>query len=168
VENSTPRPIKIISAINNKITAMKKFASLLIMMQLVSGLIFAQSNTEKEVAVSIESFRKAMMAGDEATLNSLADDQLSYGHSSGLVEDKKEFLRKITSRSTVYSNIIITNQAITVSGDVAVSRNMSDIFTNDNDGKPVELKLLVLMVWQKKSGHWKLLARQAVRQPEAK
>ena len=144
---------------------MKKFASLLILLLLVSGFLFAQSNTEKEVATVIESFRKAMMAADETALNSLSDDQLSYGHSSGLVEDKKEFLRKITTKSTLYSNIIITNQTIAVSGDVAISRNMSDIFTNDND-KPVELKLLVLMVWQKKSGHWKLLARQAVRQPE--
>jgi len=81
------------------------------------------------------------------------------------VEDKKEFIRKITTKATVYSNIIITNQTISVSGDVAISRNMSDIFTNDND-KPVELKLLVLMVWQKKSGQWKLLARQAVKQPD--
>ena len=147
---------------------MKKFASLLITMLLVSGFLSAQSNAEKEVAVSIESFRKAMTTADEAALNSLSDDQLSYGHSSGLVEDKKDFIRKITSKATVYSNIIITNQAITVSGDVAIARNMSDIFTNDNDNNPVELKLLVLMVWQKKSGHWILLARQAVRQPEQK
>jgi len=148
-----------------KVTAMKKFASLLIMMFLVCGCLSAQSKTEKEVAANIESFRKAMMAADEQALNSLSNDQLSYGHSSGLVEDKKEFIRKITTKATVYSNIIITNQTISVSGDVAISRNMSDIFTNDND-KPVELKLLVLMVWQKKSGQWKLLARQAVKQPD--
>jgi ketosteroid isomerase-like protein len=147
---------------------MKKFASLLIMLLLVSGFLPAQSNAEKGVAAGIESFKKAMMTADETALNSLSDDQLSYGHSSGLVEDKKEFIRKITTKATVYSNIIITNQAITVSGDVAIARNMSDIFTNDNEGKPVELKLLVLMVWQKKSGQWKLLARQAVKQPEQK
>ena len=145
---------------------MKKIASLLTML-LVCGIMYAQSNTEKEVAASIESFRKAMIAVDEPALNSLTDEQLSYGHSNGLVENKKEFIHKITGKVNVYTSIVITNQVITVSGDVAIARNMWDIFTNDND-KPAELKLLVLMVWQKKSGHWKLLARQAVRQPEQK
>jgi ketosteroid isomerase-like protein len=34
--------------------------------------------------------------------------------------------------------------------------------TNDN-GKPNDIKLLVLMVWQKQNKEWKLIARQAVK-----
>ena len=35
-------------------------------------------------------------------------------------------------------------------------------FTN-NDNKPGEVHLLILLVWQKQHGQWKLLARQAVK-----
>ena len=146
---------------------MIKMISLLIVFVFVTGMVTGQPGAEKEVAAGIESLKKAMLSVDEAALNTLTADQLSYGHSSGLVEDKKEFIRKMTSRENVYTDIRLSHQVITISGDVAICRNQSEIYTND-DNKPALLRLLVMMVWQKQSGQWKLLARQSVRMPEPK
>jgi ketosteroid isomerase-like protein len=146
---------------------MIKHALLVMTFLFVSVVVIGQTGEEKEVAASIESLKKAILSVDAVALNQLTAEKLSYGHSSGLVEDKKEFIRKITSKENVYTNIIITNQGITISGDVAIVRNLQEIFTND-DGKPAELKLIVMMVWQKQDKQWKLLGRQSVRKPEPK
>ncbi len=146
---------------------MKKITLFLSFMLAFSSILSAQSTAEKEVAASITSLVKAMISVDDASLNALIAEQLSYGHSSGLVETKKEFIGQVTGRKTVYTDIIISNQVITVSGDVAICRNQSNMIMNV-DNKPAELNLLVMMVWQKQNGQWKLLARQAVRKPETK
>jgi ketosteroid isomerase-like protein len=142
--------------------------ALLVMTFLVAGaMVVGQPGEENDITASIESLKKAMLTVDTAALNQLTAEKLSYGHSSGLVEDKKEFIRKMTSKENVYTNIIISEQGITMSGDVAIVRNLQEVFVN-NEGKPAQLKLIVMMVWQKQDKQWKLLARQAVRKPEPK
>ena len=122
----------------------------------------AQNKSEKIVASQIELLRQAMINADEVELNSLVADKLSYGHSAGYVEDKKEFIRKLTSGENDFTKIDISNQTIILSGDAAVVRHRLDGMTMDG-GKPTQIKLLVLMVWQKNHGIWQLLARQAVK-----
>jgi ketosteroid isomerase-like protein len=47
-----------------------------------------------------------------------------------------------------------------VLGDIALVRHK--LFGDSNSGgKPSEVKLGVLLVWQKQQGKWRLLARQA-------
>ena len=46
--------------------------------------------------------------------------------------------------------------------DDAVVRHILKAKTNDG-GKPADVHLRVLLIWQKQGGHWKLLARQAVK-----
>jgi len=45
---------------------------------------------------------------------------------------------------------------------VAIVRHIFKAKTNDG-GKPGEVNIRVLLIWQKQKGGWKLLARQAVR-----
>lgn len=122
----------------------------------------AQSKQETAVANAVEQLRKAMVDADSVMLDNLTMDELSYGHSGGHVDDKKEFIQKITSGKSDFVSINLSEQTITLSGKTAVVRHKLNAFTNDN-GKPGEVHLLVLLVWQKTDGKWKLLARQAVK-----
>ena len=137
------------------------------MLLFINALVIGQTEEEKTIASNIESLNKAMLSVDEKTLNKLTADQLTYGHSSGRLEDKKEFIRKITSRENIYAEITTTNLAINKSGDVAICRFHSDVIVGDGN-RQANLKLFVLMVWQKQSGEWKLLARQSTNRPEQK
>lgn len=128
-----------------------------------STAVIAQSKEEKTVAVKIETLTKAMVDGDSATLDKLTAGQLSYGHSVGVVENKQQFIRKIMSGGSDFVSIDIANQSISVVGKTAIVRHKLDAVTN-NDGKPGEVHLHVLLIWQKQKGEWKLLARQAVKQ----
>ena len=50
-----------------------------------------QSGDETAVNQAVEAMRKAMVEADKAKLEELVADQLSYGHSAGVVENKEQF-----------------------------------------------------------------------------
>ena len=87
---------------------------------------------------------------------------LPYGHSGGHVDDKTEFVHKLTSGGSDFVTIELTEQSISVSKNIAVVRHKLNAQTNDNN-KPGVVHLAVLLIWQKRHGNWKLLARQAVK-----
>jgi ketosteroid isomerase-like protein len=127
-----------------------------------SILTLAQSKDEKAVAAAVERLRVAMVDGNKTALENLVMDQLSYGHSSGHIDNKTEFVEKLVSGASDFVTIDLSGQTISVSDKTAIVRHKLDAKTNDG-GKPAEVHLLVLLVWEKKHGHWKLLARQAVK-----
>lgn len=120
----------------------------------------AESADEAAVSAAIDNLTKAMVAADKAALEALASDHLSYGHSSGVVQDKKDFVEVIASKKTVYKTITLSDATITIDGPVAVARH---VFTAEvvADGKELKPKLGVMQIWQKEGGNWKLLARQS-------
>ena len=122
----------------------------------------AQSKDQKAVGDAVEKLRKAMVDGDRAALESIAADSLSYGHSGGKIENKREFVENIASGKSDFVSIELTEQTISVAGNNAIVRHTLTAATNDG-GKPGNVKLKILLVWVKEKGQWKLLARQAVK-----
>ena len=122
----------------------------------------AQSQAERKVAEAVESLRNAMINADKNGLENLVADKLSYGHSGGAVDDKKTFVEKIVSGQSDFVTIDLSEQTISLSGNTAIVRHILKAKTNDG-GKPGEVNLRILLIWQKQNGGWKLLARQAVK-----
>jgi ketosteroid isomerase-like protein len=127
-----------------------------------SSLISAQSKDETDVAKAVDKLKIAMIEGNKADLENIAMDKLSYGHSGGHVDDKKEFVEKLASGKSDFVTIELTDQTISISNNIAVVRHKLNATTNDG-GKPAEVHLLVLLIFQKDHKQWKLLARQAVK-----
>jgi ketosteroid isomerase-like protein len=127
---------------------------------------WAQSGEEAAVSQAIEALRQAMLAADKAKLEALTSDQLSYGHSSGRVESKTEYIAVIVEKKTIYKSINLLEPSVKVAGSNAIARH---IFTAEveSNGKPSTPKIGVLQVWTKENGTWKLLARQAFTLPAA-
>ena len=141
---------------------MKRITFLSLFVIVLSATLSAQSKEEEAVSKVSEELRLAMISADKAKLENLVTDQLSYGHSGGHIDDKKEFVEKIVSGKSDFVTIDITGQTILVSGKTAIVRHILKAQTNDS-GKPGEVQLRVMLVWQKLKGGWKLLARQAVK-----
>lgn len=121
---------------------------------------FAESADATAVADAVSALTKAMLAGDKAQLEALVADQLSYGHSGGVVQDKAVFVDVIASKKTVYKSIMLTDQTVAVAGNDAIVRHAWSS-ESVSDGKSTMSKIGVLQVWQKQGTAWKLLARQA-------
>jgi ketosteroid isomerase-like protein len=143
---------------------MLKRSCLFLFLFLSTMLTFAQSKEEQAVGQQVEKLKKAMIDADQSTLQSLTSDKLTYGHSTGTIEDKKLFVENILNNKSDFVTINLSNQTTSISDNVALVRHKLDAVTN-NEGKPGEAHLFVLLVWQKTSGQWKLIARQAVKQP---
>ena len=139
---------------------MKKL--IIVITLLLSVFVNAQSKSEKQVTVATKQLCNAMVDGDKTSLENLVAEQLSYGHSGGHIDDKKEFVAKLTGGGSDFVTIDLTEQTVSVSGKTAIVRHILTAKTNDN-GKPAEVHLRVLLVWQKQGSQWKLLARQAVK-----
>lgn len=138
-----------------------KYVFTISILLLVINVTKAQSKEETEVANAAEQLRQAMVSGDSIKLSNLVSDKLVYGHSSGHIDNKQEFVEKIVSGKSKFVTLNISEQTISISGNTAIVHQKFDATTADS-GKPGEVHLLVLLVWQKQHHHWILLARQAV------
>jgi ketosteroid isomerase-like protein len=124
---------------------------------------FAQSADATAVADNVAALTKAMLDADRAKLEALVSDSLSYGHSAGKIETKKEFVDIVAGKKTVYKSIVLSNQTVTIAGNNAIVRHSWESESGTGDGKWNVAKIGVMQVWQKEGGNWKLLARQAFR-----
>src|ERR1700712_4586729 len=101
---------------------MKKLLVLLLAAVTIGNTLHAQSKDEKAVADAVEFLRKAMVDGDKASLEKITADDLSYGHSSGKVEDKTAFVQALASGANDFVSIDLTEQTIKVNGNTAIVR----------------------------------------------
>ena len=126
---------------------------------LSSSAVLADASDEAAVKDAVESLRKALLAADKAQLEALAAEQLSYGHSSGKVQNKAEFVDGVMTRKAVVKSLDFPELTVAVAGDAAIARHLY-VSDSETDGKPNHTQIGVLAVWQKEDGGWKLLARQ--------
>ena len=119
----------------------------------------AETADEVAVAEAVEFFRKAMLSKVRPDLSRLCAEQMSYGHSSGKVQTKDQFLADTAAGKTTWKELKFSDVKNSVAGDGAISRfTLTGQTEADNKSTPVNIG--VLMVWQKQEGAWKLLARQ--------
>jgi ketosteroid isomerase-like protein len=131
----------------------------------VGGVAAAQtSSSEKEVAAAVESLRKALIDPTKSNLDNIVHDELTYGHSNGVIQDKAAFEDALLTGKSDFVTIDLTDQTIKVVGNTAWVRHTLTA-TNNDGGKPGQAHLYVLLIWLKQKGQWKLLARQAVKVP---
>src|SRR5215468_11399684 len=121
----------------------------------------AESADDTAVGQAVAALTKAMLAADKAKLEALVADQLSYGHSGGVIQDKADFVNVIASKKTVYKSIELSKQTVAVAGNNAIVRHAWESESGSGDGKWNVSKIGVLQVWVKQGSDWKLLARQA-------
>ncbi|WP_462250750.1 nuclear transport factor 2 family protein [Ferruginibacter sp.] len=139
----------------------QKFVSVLLLCIALNAT--AQSKEQKQVEEKVEQLRKAMVDADSVMLDKLASANLMYGHSGGHIDDKKEFVSKIASGKSDFVTIDLSEQTYTVvNKKIVVVRQTLKSKTNDG-GKPADIFMYVMLVWEKQQGDWKLVARQAAK-----
>lgn len=125
----------------------------------------AQQPDEEMIARAIERFRVAMVQPDSAVLAGLVSDDLEYVHSSGTVRNKQGFIDEFMKRQTDITKATISNQTIKVSGNNAIVRHRL-VADSKKVGYPPVIDIIIMMVWRKENGTWKMLARQAAKIPQ--
>lgn len=127
-----------------------------------SLVLVAQTDTAS-LKNAMSNLDKALVNKDEKTLQQLLHKEVSYGHSSGWVQNKNDILADFKSGKLVYSKI--ENSSVII---VAQNQKWATVRTTTNaegelDHKSFQLKLHVLQVWIKTKRGWQLLARQSTK-----
>jgi ketosteroid isomerase-like protein len=120
------------------------------------------TKTGKEGAVSaaVEAWRKAIIAADKSALDKLTAAELSYGHSSGRLENKAEFIEALVSGKSSFSAIELEGQTVNVLDKIAIVRH---VFNGTRRKEGDKVKLFNLTIWLQQQDQWKLVARQAAK-----
>jgi ketosteroid isomerase-like protein len=118
----------------------------------------AEENAEAAVKNAVEAMRKAVFDKDKAGLEKFTSDKLSYGHSSGVVQDKAEFIDGVVNRKGTLKSLSFPDLKVTLAGTSAISRHRY-VSESEADGKTTNVDIGILEVWANEGG-WKLLARQ--------
>ena len=129
---------------------------------------FAQiSSKSKEItaiAARVEVLRQAMIDADGKKLKELTSESLSYGHSSGNIQNQAVFIEKIMNGESDFVSIEFQNQTIEIVGDTAIVRHNLAAHTKDS-GVDKDIKIGIMLIWQKQKNKWLLIARQAYKLP---
>jgi uncharacterized protein (TIGR02246 family) len=105
---------------------------------------------------------KAFTSADRTALGSLLGEDLTYTHSSGLLDSKAGIIDAITSGKTQYHSLVTEDVTVRLYGDVAVLTGRAAVNVTNN-GQLLDLKLRFISVYVKRDGRWQFVAWQSTR-----
>ena len=126
-------------------------------------MTIVQTREVSAVSAAVEALRKAMIAGDRPTLDKLTAGELSYGHSSGRLENKAEFIETLSNGKAGFTAIELSDQTVDLVDNIALVRHVFNGTRRNAPAGSEKMKLSILTVWLQQQEQWKLLARQAAK-----
>jgi ketosteroid isomerase-like protein len=123
----------------------------------------AQSKQEKELISRTYLLSHTVFGTkDSLTLEDLFAKQASYGHSHGNLQTRAEAISGISKNKSKYTDTSVTILKVIIEDDVAIVRHLFKANENKADGTVAPLNLMMMLVWVKQKGKWRLMGRQAV------
>ena len=143
---------------------MKTATIALIALIAISGLYAA--DLETEIRDAEKAWAKAVVARDWAAVDKILGDKLIYAHATGGIESKKQYLDRVRSGAQQYNTINHESTRVVVYGDSAVTHSIMRMAGATN-GTPFSDHLMMLHVWEKQGGAWRLAAHQTTKLPDS-
>ena len=145
---------------------MKKNIFILLLILPFALSIKAQTDDAKmQVLMKMQTLKNALLSKDSAALSVLLADDVTYGHSTGVIQTKSQLIHSALNGEQDYKSIEPSDINIRIydnTGVVTVKLKINVV----NNGKPLDVNLTAVLIWIKMNDDWKLVARQAVKLPE--
>lgn len=140
-----------------------RLSCFLVLAILCNSTSLIAQNDEVEIAKiehTVTLLYTAMVEKNRNVLEELTLQKLTYGHSSGTIENKSEYVDGVLNGAFQFTAITPIDQSITIADDVCIVRH---IFKGEgiNSGTPAKVNIGCLLIFKKENNNWKLLARQA-------
>ena len=135
---------------------------LIITLFLANQLSVVAQKDSSAVLGAVARLEKALLNKDSATMNGLLHKDVSYGHSSGWVQTKKEVVDDMMSGFLIYNKLEDSSINIVMSKDKAIVREKVRA-VGSRDGKSFDLSLFITQVWLQSKKGWQLFARQSTK-----
>lgn len=129
---------------------------------LVLAAIASAASGEQEIQQAEKAWASAVMRRDAAALERILDDALIYAHSTGVVESKAQYLARLLSAAQRYDLIEHLKLTVKLHGDAAVAHAQVHM-KGEADKRPFDDRLMMLHLWIKRGGQWRLAAHQTTK-----
>ena len=122
----------------------------------------ARITAESEVRTAQRERFEAMMHQDVASLDTLLDDDLTYVHTGGDLQSRREFICTIKKQELIYESIAPTQVRVRVYDGLALATGRSEMRVRNSAGLN-SFTIRFTEVYVRRDGHWLLTAWQATR-----
>lgn len=122
------------------------------------------ADPEKAILDAEKAWAKAVVAGDLAALERIFTPDLIYAHSTGKIETLRMYLDRLKEGKQRYDDIQFEKTQVRLHGDSAVAHSIARAM-GKNDNGPFNDHLMMIHVWVKQGGSWRLAAHQTTKIP---
>jgi ketosteroid isomerase-like protein len=127
--------------------------------------ILSAEDPSREVQQTEDLRINSLLRNDIPSLDRILSDDLTYAHSTGKVEHKREFLSLLASGRLRYKEFQCSDVQIRVYGNAAVVTGKADIHV-EFEGKANHVLLRYTAVYARTGGSWQMVAWQSTKIPE--
>ena len=146
----------------------RRIFSLAIVLGVLSAVGFAQAGKPEQQVLQAEKDRfAAMIKGDRAALEKLLADDLTYIHSTALLQTKDEFIKSVLAGNIDYVSIVPSESdaKVRINGTTATATGLAAVNVIDN-GNNRKIRIRYTTVYANRGGAWLLQNWQSTVIPE--
>jgi len=135
---------------------------------MLSAGAFAQAGKAEQQVLQAEKERfAAMIKGDRGALEKLLADDLTYIHSTALLQTKDEFIKSVLAGNIDYVSIVPSESdaKVRINGTTATATGLAAVNVIDT-GKDRKIRIRYTTVYANRGGAWLLQAWQSTVIPE--
>lgn len=122
----------------------------------------ATSASEMQIMMKMLSLKNSLIAKDSIVLSDVLADDVTYGHTNGMIQTKAQLIKDIMSGVQSYKSIDVSDVNVRIFDHTAIV-NLKSAVTMLYNENPLDLNMYITFVWIQKEGDWKLEARQSVK-----
>jgi hypothetical protein len=147
------------------------FTWVLVFAAAMPALVLAQAGASAKVEQQLLQAEKdrfvAMVKVDEAALNRLLADDLTYTHSSALFQTKAQFIADLKAGAIKYVSVTPSEPdwKVRIYGSTAVVNGLAAVNVIDH-GNDLKFKIRYTVAQVNRAGAWQMVAWQATRLPQ--
>jgi ketosteroid isomerase-like protein len=134
--------------------------NVLLALTLGSSLLYAAS-VEDSIRDAEKRWAAAVVAKDLPALEKMYADDLIYAHATGNIETKQHYLDRMKTGKQRYDTVQHESTKVASYGDSAVAHSI--VRMTGNNGQPFNDHLMMMHVWVKQNGTWRLAAHQTTK-----
>ena len=123
------------------------------------------NDPKMQVMMKMQDLKNALLSKDSISLSGLLADDISYGHSSGLIQTKSQLIRDVMSGFQEYKSIEASDLNVRIYDNTGIATLKLKVNLSFG-GNPMDLNLIATLTWVKINNEWKLVARQSVKLPD--
>lgn len=122
----------------------------------------APAADDQQIKDAEKAWAAAVVARDFPKLEAMLTPDLIYAHSTGIIDDKTQYLQKMKSGKQNYAGIEHKSTTVRLHGDAAIAHSQMRMHGTNASG-PFDDRLMMIHLWVKSKGKWMLAGHQTTR-----